>query len=653
MGRKDYYFNPVARPQMQEIIADATEKRWPQAIRRFMTEVKFNPDWMDNLVADGRYAWKLFLNLPPDARVLDLGCGLGNLTKNLAPHVAEVFALDLTWERLQFAKRRFAIFNRDDRISLLAGGDGDHLPFADATFDAVMISGVLEWVADDSSLWAHNSGRFEKVCRMIRVHFGKHNPRRVQLRFLREIRRVLKPTGLAFVGIENRLSHQYFGGRPDHHSGLWFGSLLPRPIATLYSIVRAHVPYRTYTYAHPGYRRLLRQAGFAECKFLGLTPGYSRLSEIIPFEDHTGRWQASHDAGSGGGRLASSKLFVPAYGIVASASVGEHKPTSLIERIAREAATAAGTAEADLRLHRLRITDNAVAIASGMLRERSVVLRIPLNEGAAAAESANHAALINIASSALELRAKVPAPIARGSVQNLAYHVEAAVPGAAMTTALPGTALLSLLPEIGKLLREINPDLRRTRPVIFNNDIFSSEVDTRLASINSVIENRALIAAARGTLSELLLGIDVRFGLTHGNLVPENINISHNAVTGVVNWGCWSPSGLPILDCLRFAHGLLRENKPGLGATESIALLCDFDLLPLELRSFLQGQYEALGLDLARHQGFVYLSWLQHLANNIEVIALDPKRLEASVTCVLQTMAIAPRMFRAPVLRTA
>jgi len=70
MGRRDYYFNPVARPQMREIISGATKEGWSRAIRRFMAEVSFNPDWMDNLVADGRYAWKLFLELAPDARVL-------------------------------------------------------------------------------------------------------------------------------------------------------------------------------------------------------------------------------------------------------------------------------------------------------------------------------------------------------------------------------------------------------------------------------------------------------------------------------------------------------------------------------------------------------------------------------------------------------
>jgi SAM-dependent methyltransferase len=200
-GRRDYYFNPVARAPMAEIIAEASAGKWARSIRRFMQEVRFNPDWMDNLAADGRYAWKLFLQLPPGAKVLDIGCGLGNLTRNVAPHVGEVCALDLTWERLQFARARFAKFNRDDRISLVAGGDGAHLPFADETFDCVLISGVLEWVADDSSLWSKANGKLDKIAAMLRAHFGETNPRRVQLRFLQEVRRVLKTYGQLFVGI--------------------------------------------------------------------------------------------------------------------------------------------------------------------------------------------------------------------------------------------------------------------------------------------------------------------------------------------------------------------------------------------------------------------------------------------------------------------
>ncbi len=65
-----------------------TAENWPETIRSFVQHVRSVPGWLDNLIVDGRYAWKLMLNLSKDSVLLDLGCGLGNLTKNLAPHVA-------------------------------------------------------------------------------------------------------------------------------------------------------------------------------------------------------------------------------------------------------------------------------------------------------------------------------------------------------------------------------------------------------------------------------------------------------------------------------------------------------------------------------------------------------------------------------------
>src|SRR5205807_6566326 len=120
--RKDYYFNPVPREEMSALLAAATSTPWDDTIRRFLRSVKNVPEWIDNIAVDGRYSWKLLLELPRGCRFLDFGCGLGNLTHNIAGHVGEAVALDLTWERLQFAKQRFRELNPDDRILLIAAG---------------------------------------------------------------------------------------------------------------------------------------------------------------------------------------------------------------------------------------------------------------------------------------------------------------------------------------------------------------------------------------------------------------------------------------------------------------------------------------------------------------------------------------------------
>jgi SAM-dependent methyltransferase len=115
--RYDYYFNPIPRQEMEGLTREAGSRPWEHTIHRFLDGVKQNPDWFDDLVVDGRYAWKLLLRLPENARVLDLGCGLGNLVKNIAPHVGRTDALDLTIERLEFARARFRRFNAADHIA--------------------------------------------------------------------------------------------------------------------------------------------------------------------------------------------------------------------------------------------------------------------------------------------------------------------------------------------------------------------------------------------------------------------------------------------------------------------------------------------------------------------------------------------------------
>src|SRR6266550_1369895 len=94
--RKDYYFNPVRQERMRDLIANLRQRPWRETVRRFMHEVNDNPDWLDNLIVDGRYAWRLLLELPKDGVALDLGCRLLLEKKKLAPNVGHMIEMELT-----------------------------------------------------------------------------------------------------------------------------------------------------------------------------------------------------------------------------------------------------------------------------------------------------------------------------------------------------------------------------------------------------------------------------------------------------------------------------------------------------------------------------------------------------------------------------
>ncbi|TSC63368.1 MAG: Methyltransferase type 11 [Parcubacteria group bacterium Gr01-1014_106] len=84
--------------------------------------------------------------LPPDADVLELGCGTASLTLSLAPRFHRLVGLDISDEALRIAetaRARLGIQNAE-----FVKGDCRSAPFTDA-FDLVWSAGLIEHFFDD------------------------------------------------------------------------------------------------------------------------------------------------------------------------------------------------------------------------------------------------------------------------------------------------------------------------------------------------------------------------------------------------------------------------------------------------------------------------------------------------------------------------
>jgi SAM-dependent methyltransferase len=261
LGRAlDYYYDEIPRQAMEWFLGRAREGDFAGPFERH--DVPGPWEFILGSHFDvTRASWKVVTRLPPNGlhRVLDFGCGWGVNALALAPHAEEVVAVDLSWHRL-LNLRLLARAQGHTNVTIILGGDTPRLPFPEDHFDLVVLTGVIEWIP---------VGR-------------AGDPRDHQMAFLREIARVTREGGEVFLASENRYAYSYWAGRPDDHTGLLFGSLLPRRLADVYSRLRRGVPYQHYTYSKAQYTRLLAGAGFSQTEFHGLTPAHRIFTKIFP-----------------------------------------------------------------------------------------------------------------------------------------------------------------------------------------------------------------------------------------------------------------------------------------------------------------------------------------------------------------------------------
>lgn len=256
----EHYWNQLSEEQMKVLLEVSAEHGYRYGIEKLVKP--FIDDYLAGYILDNNRAdFRAVLPITPDTDVLDLGSGWGAVACALAPNCRSVTTVDTNPYNLRFIQLRAAQSGLTNLRAVRSDPlDDARLPLLDSSVDVVIMNGVLEYVGS--------------VVRDLPV-------KEIQRRCLAEVKRVLKPDGVLYVGIENRFSHRYFRGIPDH-SSIRYTSLLPRGIADFVTRLRSGKPYRTYTYSYHGYRSLLESAGF-HCPELFLAyPSYREPKFILP-----------------------------------------------------------------------------------------------------------------------------------------------------------------------------------------------------------------------------------------------------------------------------------------------------------------------------------------------------------------------------------
>jgi SAM-dependent methyltransferase len=224
-----------AEPRLLEIIESATD------ITASSDELlSWANDWPTRAHLDpGRANVLRALDLPGNARVLEIGAGCGAITRYLGETCAIVDAVEPVIERAAIARSR----TRDlPGVEVFVGDIGD-VPDV-PSYDLVFLVGVLEYIGD-----------------------GSPDPA-PYLAFLRSAASRLAPGGSLVLAIENKLGVKYLAGSPEDHTNRIFDSIEGYPY-----------PGAARTFSRAELTALLHEAGLAG-RFRGVFPDY-KITRVV------------------------------------------------------------------------------------------------------------------------------------------------------------------------------------------------------------------------------------------------------------------------------------------------------------------------------------------------------------------------------------
>ncbi|MEW6720380.1 MAG: methyltransferase [Thermodesulfobacteriota bacterium] len=182
------------------------------------------------------------LGIGKDARVLELGCGCGAVTRYLGESAGRVVAVEGSPVRARLARMRCREL---DNVEVVACNFDDMDP--KGPFDIVTLIGVLEYAG---MYWRRAGDPFEGA-----------------LRFARGL---LAPDGVLVVAIENRLGMKYFSGCTEDHLGKPFSGIEGYP-----------APGGPRTFGRRELVELAERCGLPETELLLPFPDYKLPSSFL------------------------------------------------------------------------------------------------------------------------------------------------------------------------------------------------------------------------------------------------------------------------------------------------------------------------------------------------------------------------------------
>lgn len=536
---KNYYYGEVPQDTMQRLLTAARAGEWQPEFERVLEEMQYPAYHRHYALSERRAGWWPLLDIGPESRVLDWGCGWGPISYALVKRAGSVMACDACLERLQFLRIR-ALQEGNTKIQFAWAGDTPRFPFRDGQFDLVVLNGVLEWVT------------------MTR----KGNPGAIQKEFLREVARVLSAQGQLMLAMENRYNLYYFLGKPEDHAQLRYVSLMPRRMAATYSKLRKGQEYRNWTYSYWAHKRILKSVGFNDVDVLVPLADYREFQMITdPARPETvTQYFRERNAGRSTALVAraeaaAAKLLSPSFCVIAQRG---KKTDSFVQALGGEIGRSIWQdTNPNIIWRQFRITRSDAVLFEIQNRDsvRSAVVTIPFNATAEARCRRGFDAMRTVRSKVSpEIACKIPEPFISGVFRGTPYFVRSVHPGiSASCFAKSPRHAEKWKPMAVEFLVGLH---RQTAiPKRLDADSWKHLVLPHISTGLGIVEQQLHIESEKleAFLMERLINNVWPFSISHGDFWAGNLLVVKNAteLSAVIDWEYAEVEpALPFLDIL-------------------------------------------------------------------------------------------------------
>ena len=334
-------------------------------------------------------------------------------------------------------------------------------------------------------------------------------------------------------------------------------------------------------------------------------------------------------------RVKRSRYFVPAFGIALRPAASASEP--LIARVLQEAAkslTAGGIAVSECI-----ITGKDKVVCKILAGNERFILKMPADHRARTGE-ANNWRMLDVLSRRSATVGIVPQRIAHGEYQAVDYFLERAVAGQPITMAMHAITRASAASKVAALLTKIHAPVPLLASIAGGSQPYGELLGLPVAKLRELGLEPSGYEKLERYLAGKLATRQWPIGLYHGDFTNDNIFISRDEISGVIDWEYASERGIPLLDALSYVESMERLCGSGMNATQNFIRLAAWDWPSEAEIDSLQSLYRRFRVDVECHETLCQLCWLQHVSNQLDTTArFDPEFMQKHIRPMLASLS--------------